>query len=324
MSLRAGSAPEQRSNKGKRMRGFRPFLLAAATASAGVFAAGAVDARPKTYSPAEAGGLATRCSARYGAPVYAPDIPAGSSAERVVIGNFRANPTFGFPRNVRVEADGSSGAGYLSIAYPKGSVAPSVKSRPTGGLGFYARGRLAKGTDAACLRYLVRFPGDFDFRSGGKLPGLFGGANPPSGGDRPRGDTGFTVRLMWRGEGKGELYVYAPNMVPDSAHGGMQLGTGSFRFPRGRWVEVEVETILNAPGESDGLIHLWIDGKPEIFVKGVKFRKSGRVPVGGLMFSTFFGGDTARFAAAKAEHVDFSGFRVYGAPREDALNRQGG
>ena len=297
------------------MRATPTYWLTALTLTLAL--AGGAEARPKTYAPSKAGDLVTGCSARYGAPLYAPAIPSGGSPEKVVRGSFGADPTYGFPRNVRIGSD--DGSGYLSIAYPKGSVAPSVKSRPTGGLGFYARGQLTKGTDAACLRYLVRFPKDFDFRNGGKLPGLFGGAKPPSGGDRPKGDEGFTVRLMWRAGGKGEIYLYAPNMVPDSAHGGMQLGTGAFRFPRGRWVEVEVETILNSPGESDGLIHLWIDGRPAIFVGGVKFRKSGRVPVGGLMFSTFFGGDTARFAAVKAEHADFTAFRLYGSSRDDVL-----
>src|SRR3546814_13585034 len=51
----------------------------------------------------------------------------------------------------------------------------------------------------SCLHYRVRFPEDFDFNKGGKLPGLYAG-EAPSGGEKVSGEDGWSIRLMWREE----------------------------------------------------------------------------------------------------------------------------
>jgi hypothetical protein len=57
----------------------------------------------------------------------------------------------------------------------------------------------------------VLFPGNFDFRLGGKLPGMHGGNLMCSGSKMlPNGTNCFSTRLMWRENGAGEVYFYLP------------------------------------------------------------------------------------------------------------------
>lgn len=93
----------------------------------------------------------------------------------------------------------------LQAFYPAGSVNPGQK--PLGGAQFYSTPvdlDLAE-TKNVSLIYSVFFPVDFDFVLAGKLPGLYGGRSGCSGGDEALDC--FSTRLMWRQNGKGELYL---------------------------------------------------------------------------------------------------------------------
>ncbi|KIM29137.1 polysaccharide lyase family 14 protein [Serendipita vermifera MAFF 305830] len=163
----------------------------------------------------------------------------------------------------------------LQVSYPRGSYSPS--HRPRGGTDFYAtpsfytsdenmdlnpgsRENIPSLRDAnnVTLSYSVFFPTTFDFVKGGKLPGLYGGHEKCSGGDD--GLDCFSTRLMWRGGGKGELYLdqqppalcsTPPRSVCDSAYG-LSIGRGSFVFERGMWTHVSQTVWLNTPGLANG------------------------------------------------------------------------
>lgn len=197
----------------------------------------------------------------------------------------------------------------MQVSYPAGSRAPSVSSAPMGGAGFYLPFDAGGYVASACLRYRVFFPESFDFTRGGKLPGIYGGVDrAPSGGARPTGDDGFSLRLMWRTDGAGEVYLYAPNMVPSSRAGGMEIGTGVWRFERGRWTDIVIETRLNQPGLSNGIARLWVDDQLIMGVKGIRYRETDAMGIKGVMFSTFFGGKSADFAPATDQSLYFADF----------------
>src|SRR3546814_7289490 len=94
----------------------------------------------------------------------------------------------------------------LRVHYPEDSVnfGSADDETPLGGAAFYAPSGKSK---ASCLHYRVRFPSDFEFAKGGKLPGLYAG-EAPSGGEKVSGKDGWSIRLMWREDGEGELYEY--------------------------------------------------------------------------------------------------------------------
>ncbi|KAG8217141.1 hypothetical protein J3R82DRAFT_5200 [Butyriboletus roseoflavus] len=167
----------------------------------------------------------------------------------------------------------------LQLVYPAYSVNPG--SKPEGGADFYAEPLNLAGAHNVTLEYSVFFPVHFNWVKGGKLPGLFGGHTGCSGGASARDC--FSTRLMWRPQGVGELYLYAPKdkqtvalctdvgSVCDSTYG-LSIGRGAFKFTAGEWTHLRQNVVLNTPGQSDGIFTLFIDGRPVINRTDVFYR----------------------------------------------------
>lgn len=231
------------------------------------------------------------------------------SAERVVRSSFGAKRSFGVEENVGILPQRDGEDGLLRVRYPKRSInfGSAKMGRPLGGASFYAP--FAE-SERLCLHYKVRFPNDFAFAKGGKLPGLYAG-KAPSGGQKVTGENGWSMRLMWRRDGKGELYEY---IVNKKSKYGLSVGRGIFAFPRGRWVDVDLEVVLNEEDKNNGIARLWIDGTAVVEQTGIIYTTEG-VDEAGLMFSTFFGGNDGSWASPKDQHVDFADFRMYAGAR---------
>lgn len=195
----------------------------------------------------------------------------------------------------------------IRVHYPAGSASQTAtrnEDAPVGGVQYTARSPRRLG-DVVHLRYWVRFAPDFDFVRGGKLPGLYGGSNF-SGRQIPDGTDGLSTRFMWRREGAGEVYAY----LPDSTIAGTSLGRGDWTFPRGEWVLIEQEVVLNDPSRADGSITVWIDEEKVAEFTDLRFRTTADLGINGMFMSTFFGGDDTSWAPKKSTWVEFSGFAV--------------
>lgn len=195
----------------------------------------------------------------------------------------------------------------LRVNYPARSASPTVARKykaPLGGCQFLADLNL-KPRDTLRLSYYVRFSENFDYRKGGKLPGLFGG-DSNSGGDTPNGTDGFSTRFMWRKNGAGELYAY----LPTSDKYGTSIGRGQWRFRPGVWYRLEQEVRLNQPGRQDGQVRVWLDGKQVLNQEGLSFRSTDQLKIDGIFFSTFFGGNDPSWATRKDVYIDFADFTV--------------
>ena len=195
----------------------------------------------------------------------------------------------------------------LRVALQRGGIDPaSMRQRglPPSGTGFKAR-VLAAGSDAATLRYRLRFGEHFEFVRGGKLPGLFGGLGP-SGGQVPNGHDGFSLRLMWRERGLGEVYAY----LPISRVHGTSLLAGRFGFVPGRWHEVVQSVRLNTPGQEDGLLALWLDGVLVGSLLNLRLRDTPALQLEGVFFDVFFGGNDDSWAPRADTHIDFADFAL--------------
>ncbi|KAG7086403.1 hypothetical protein E1B28_002358 [Marasmius oreades] len=173
----------------------------------------------------------------------------------------------------------SSSQSVLQIFYPQGSINPA--NAPRGGSQFYASPIDISSARNVTFSYGVFFPVNFDFVKGGKLPGLYGGHSGCSGGDTAT--TCFSTRLMWRDEGRGELYLYAPkdkqspdlcsenHTVCESTYG-ISIGRGTFLFQRGKWTYVSQTATLNTPGQQDGCFTLDVNGERVIDRKDIFYR----------------------------------------------------
>ncbi|KAF7975020.1 hypothetical protein HWV62_10645 [Athelia sp. TMB] len=161
--------------------------------------------------------------------------------------------------------DNSSSA--LRLLYPAHSIDPAKK--PQGGAEFYATPIALQTASNVSFEYSVFFPANYDWVLGGKLPGLYGGHTGCSGGNSAT--TCFSTRLMWRPDGMGELYLYAPKAkqtkalcsdprsVCDAAYG-FSIGRGSFRYAAGGWTHLRQIVTLNTPGKQNGVFILDVNG----------------------------------------------------------------
>ncbi len=205
----------------------------------------------------------------------------------------------------RFELADKEGRIWLRASYPQGAVGPD-QGGGAWRMPFAAR-------DKAELRYTLLFEEGFDFNKGGKLPGLCGGPKTITGGDAVSGEEGFSVRLMWRREGRGQAYVY--HMDQSSKYGDEFDFPESFHFPIGQPVALRMEVRINEPGKKDGLIRIWttLSGAVEslqVEKTGLRFRKTADYAIDGLLFNTFHGGNDRTWGPARSVSALFGSFEL--------------
>jgi hypothetical protein len=248
-------------------------------------------------------------------PARAPDgIPLQQAAPDFFGASLtpRERGSFGLADRAHVlPSDDPRFARILRVRFPAGSASQKSSHEdgtPEGGAQVYLLFADGPG-DAVRFSYHVRFPADFAFVKGGKLPGLFGGSKT-GGGKIPDGSDGMSTRYMWRAAGIGEVYAY----LPTSHDHGTSLGRGAWTFPTGRWTHIEQEVRLNTPGSPDGSITVRLDGRQVLHQDALTFRTTPDLHIDGVFFSTFFGGDDATWATPADQHIDFAAFRVTPLP----------
>ena len=188
----------------------------------------------------------------------------------------------------------------LEVLYPKGSVGPQE-----GGAQFLIS--LEPGEEYS-LRYDFKVSEDYDFRLGGKLPGLTSGGSLYTGGHRPDQGQGWSARYMWREYGNVVLYLYSIDMR------GKWGDDYLFFMPpleRNRWYRVEQRIRLNQPDKKDGSIEVWVDGKRVLNLTGIRLRKGNHGLIDSFYFSTFFGGNTPEWGPHNDCKCYFDNFRIW-------------
>ncbi|TVS20950.1 MAG: hypothetical protein EA424_01385 [Planctomycetaceae bacterium] len=184
----------------------------------------------------------------------------------------------------------------LRIAYPEDSVGPGQ-----GGGQFRVQ---LPPREEYFLSYRVKFEEDFDFRLGGKLPGLCGGrAN--TGGNRPTGD-GWSARYMWGREGHLRVYLYHMNQ---RSKYGDSLSLNVHAVP-GEWHQLTQRIKVNHPERSDGELQVWFDGQQVLFRDDIQYRNIDNAQVDTFYFSTFHGGNSDQWAPQHDSYARFDAFRI--------------
>jgi hypothetical protein len=168
----------------------------------------------------------------------------------------------------------------MSVELPKGSAAPTSSVVPRGGISFPWLPRSLKDKSAVCLSYQVLLPADFDFNQGGALPGILGQADQS--GDR------FLVRLSWLQGGT----IGATNFVTLNGKKFRQQVEGEgYTIPRGRWVQIDQEVVLNASDQEDGILRVWIDGALAIDKADFAYRAKPDIALAGVAADVYYSGD---------------------------------
>ena len=152
------------------------------------------------------------------------------------------------------------------------------------------------GRERVHLRYYVKFASDYDQgnlnHTGGSLSGVTGvnkWAGMGGAGIRPKGDDDFSTRFeAWRDWGRvappGFLYCYTywmdMKIDKDGHYWGNMLGPLEKERgvpERGKWYCHELMVKANEPGEANGELAAWIDGKLYLHYTGIRWRSDAKV-----------------------------------------------
>lgn len=208
-------------------------------------------------------------------------------------------------REGRVSLTEAESQRWLRVSYAPGQIGPE-KSGAGWRFPFGKR-------EFAELTYTLRFSPDFDWVKGGKLPGVCGGPENVSGGRPANGKNGFSARLMWRRDGRGQAYVYhkhQPTNYGDQLH-----FPGDFRFPTNSPVQVRIQVGMNTPGQRDGTLRVWIttESAPARLMvdrADLEWRDDASFGVDSLYFETFHGGSDESWAPTRPTWAEFGGFKL--------------
>jgi len=168
--------------------------------------------------------------------------------------------------------------------------------------------------DTAELNYTVEFSSGFAWVRGGKLPGLGGGPKSVTGGRPATGLNGFSARLMWRADGRGEAYVY--HMHQPKQYGESFPFPDTFRFPTAEAVQVRMRVSMNTPGRRDGTLDVWVKTQDSTAYRHVvkrddmEWRAGPEFGIDSVLFQTFHGGSDKSWAPRKPSFTLFQGISV--------------
>ena len=159
-----------------------------------------------------------------------------------------------------------------------------VGSANTGGI---IKANIAGKTDYT-IEYGIRFDTGFPWSKGGKVPGFSGGAGYTGGEPAWAGD-GFSVRLMWRENGRIIPYVYHYNQ-PDEF--GDTFGETLGYFTDTQEHIVKYYAVLNTGSNADGILKIYLDGV-QVFEKRDLVYRTDESKIDTAHIAIFAGGSDA-------------------------------
>ncbi len=179
------------------------------------------------------------------------------------------------------------------------------------------------GVEEAILEYKVKFDKNFTWATGGKLPGLAGAttlSQPLAVGctkNQNNIDNSFTMRLMWRSNVAHTqtpyliVYPYLPNRTSNCG--------GDIRFFSGlekdKWYTVKQYIKLNTPGQSNGKLKMYLDGKELLDQNNIMYRLAGKsnVKINNIIMHTYRGGsrDDKWWHSPNTDYSYFDDFKVW-------------
>ena len=186
----------------------------------------------------------------------------------------------------------------LKVKYPKGNIGSK-------GSGIQFVKPLPK-SDEYYLDYEIKFQDGFEFVLGGKLPGLTSGGSEYTGGTHPDNGEGWSARYMWVKEGEIIVYFYHMDMKKKWGDA-IKMNT---TFKTGQWYRITQHIKLNKADKFNGIMEVWIDGVKVLNDTDVRYRLAPLGMIDTFYFSTFYGGNTAKWAPPSDNYCYFDNFIV--------------
>lgn len=156
------------------------------------------------------------------------------------------------------------------------------------------------------LRYRVKAEAGFQFKKGGKLPGLASGGSQFTGGRPPGKEGGWSARYMWRREGALELYFYHPKMTD-------QFGERhplDHRLILGEWTELTQVIDVGDKAKRNGSLEVYVNRERALRLDGLALYGTKYGSIDSFLFSTFYGGSSQDWAPEKDTRLCFDDFEI--------------
>jgi hypothetical protein len=193
----------------------------------------------------------------------------------------------------------------LQISLPK--LPAESNAQVKSGMGFMWLPSKLPNAKAACLTYNVWLPEDFNFGTGGALPGLFGGETA----DVPnlKSKAAFSTRNAWSADGQAQVRTVTAEEPKGTLYAADANG---LELQRGRWIRLEQEVVLNQPSEKDGIFRVWVDGKLRLAETDIAFRKDERSLLRGVIADVHYSnGSLTAMPSPKTTALQMTPFELY-------------
>jgi len=126
-----------------------------------------------------------------------------------------------------------------------------------------------------------------------------------SGGSPTNGDTANAVQYVYHVD---QPTIYGEDFKwDDTPNGWAELDSGV-------WYNFQHRIVMNTPGQNDGIIQAWLDGEMVLDAQNIRFRDTSTFKIDTLYFSTFFGGSSEIWEAAKDEQAYYDDFVISTTP----------
>lgn len=161
--------------------------------------------------------------------------------------------------------------------------------------------KLDKNYKELFLTFTIRFDKNYDQNAlGGKLMGLAGAPSKtkiPLGCVSVHEDSGFSSRFTYTKKGILTNYIYHQDKTQECGEANyIKYDNGDFfKFIKDRYYIIEMRTMMNDPGFSNGFVETYINGKLISKVDGYIFSKTGNYGINTFLFDLYIGGKSDGF-----------------------------
>ena len=196
----------------------------------------------------------------------------------------------------------------MKVSMPKGSGVPDAANVPPGGMTFPWEPANIRSQPAACLAYNVLLSTDFDSSHDGVLPGLRGGADG--------GLEHFAVGPAWLKSGEAGIafdIVLKPDAnepVQQQVRPSLNVENTAAVLPKGRWLRINQELVLNQADAPNGLLRIWVDGKLIAERTDMRLRTDNDVVLTGVSARAHMLADTPKATAEADSSVSLTAFEL--------------
>ncbi|MBN1418708.1 MAG: DNRLRE domain-containing protein [Planctomycetes bacterium] len=195
--------------------------------------------------------------------------------------------------------------------------------------GFAFRKEIGEEPEEIYFRYYLRLGDDWDQTvDGGKMPGVSGTYGVAGwGGRRSNGENGWSARGAFARSipegnplaGTHPIGTYCYHADQPGTYGEIWLWQEGYRgfLEKNRWFCIEQFVRLNEPGEKDGILRAWVDGRLAFEKTDIRFRKVPRLRIEQVWMNVYHGGTAT---SPRDQHLFIDKVviaRAYIGPRQD-------